>query len=140
MPTNENGENSMLGWVFFAGVLMVLRGLSQAFLGITALVDKHYLYITNTNGLIVTVAHTNVWGWIDLAIGVIVLAAGFSLLHGSNWARIFAIVFMGLSFLVNMAFLGVFPIWSIIAMVIDVVIIYALVVKGREQVTSNNIK
>jgi hypothetical protein len=131
MPTNNN-DAPMSGWIVFAGILMILHGISQAFLGISALVDKHYLFVTQQNNLILTTAHSNAWGWVDLAIGVFVMAAGFSLLHGSNWARIFAIIFMGLSFLVNIAFLGVFPLWSILAMIIDVFIIYALVVQHDE--------
>jgi hypothetical protein len=74
----------------------------------------------------------NAWGWVDLAIGVLVLAVGFSVLHGSTWARVIAVFFAGLSFLVNMAFLGVFPVWSIVAMVIDAFVIYALIVHGDE--------
>jgi hypothetical protein len=31
-----------------------------------------------------------------------------------------------------MAFLGVFPVWSIVAMVIDAFVIYALIVHGDE--------
>ena len=129
MPTNNNG-GSMVGWVYFAGILMILRGVSEAFLGITALVNKQYLLITGSNNLVITTAHSNAWGWVQLALGVVILAAGFSLLHRSVWARIFAIFFMGFAFLVNLAFVGVFPLWSILAMVVDVIVIYALVVQS----------
>lgn len=132
MATN-NRVAGWSGWIAFAGILMILRGLSEAFLGITALVNKQYLFITgNTHQLILTTAHTVAWGWVDIAVGLIVLAAGFSLLHGSNWARLVAIVFMGFSFLVNMAFLGVFPVWSVVAMAVDALVLYALVVYGEE--------
>jgi hypothetical protein len=132
MPNNN--ASGWTGWIAFAGILMILRGVSQAFLGITALVNKQYLLITGSNGhgLVLSTAHTSAWGWVDLAVGLVVLAAGFSLLHGSNWARIFAIVFMGFSFLVNMAFLGIFPVWSIVAMAVDVFVLYALIVYGKE--------
>jgi len=108
--------------------------VSQAFLGITALVNKQYLFITNTgsNQLVLTSAHVQTWGWVDLVIGLLVLAAGFSLLHGSTWARIVGVFFAGASFLVNMAFLGVFPVWSIVAMVVDVFVMYALIVHAGE--------
>ena len=132
MATHDNSGNNMVGWVYFAGIIMILRGISDAFLGISALVDKQYLFVTSNNNLIYTTVNTDTWGWLLLAIGVLVLSAGFSLLHGSNWARIFAIIFMGISFLINMAFLAVFPIWSIVAMVINMVIIYALIVQGRD--------
>lgn len=134
MPNNN--ATGWSGWIAFAGIMMILRGISQAFLGITALVNKQYLLVTSSgnNQLVLSTAHTAAWGWVDLAVGLVVLAAGFSLLHGSTWARIFAVVFVGLSFLVNMAFLGVFPVWSIVAMVVDAFILYALVVYGREVV------
>ncbi len=133
MATNNNVTTGWVGWVYFAGVLMVLRGISQAFLGITALINKHYLFLTGSNhGVVVTNAHAAAWGWVDLIVGILVLGAGFSLMHGSSWARIFAVVFIGASFLINMAFVSVFPVWAIIAMIVDVFIIYALVVHGRE--------
>lgn len=132
MPSNGDKATSMVGWVYFAGVIMILRGLSQAFLGISELVNKKYLFVGDSR-LVFATTNGTAWGWVHLAVGVLVLAAGWSLLHNiSNWARVFAIFFVGLSFLVNLAFLGTFPVWSIIAMVIDVVILHALIVQGRE--------
>lgn len=133
MPNNgNNGTTSMVGWVYFAGILMILSGISQAFLGISDLVNKKYLFV-GSERLIYATANSTAWGWVHLAIGALVVAAGFSLLHGSNWARIFAIFFMGLSFIANLVFIGVFPVWSIIAIIIDVVIIHALVVQGHHE-------
>jgi hypothetical protein len=131
--SSTSGVTPMSGWVVLAGIIMILRGASEAFLGITALVNQQYLFITN-NGLIVTTDNTTAWGWVQLAVGVLVLAAGFSLLHGSNWARIFAVIFMGFMFLANMVFLGVFPLWAIIAMVLDLFVIYALVIQPEQRV------
>lgn len=131
MPNNN--VSGWAGWIYFAGILMVLRGISDAFIGITALVNEQYLFITGKTGnLVVTAANTDAWGWVMLATGAIVLAAGFSLLHGSNWARLFAIVFTSFAFLANMAFLGVFPVWSIVAMAVNVFVLYALIVHGKE--------
>jgi hypothetical protein len=132
MANEAQKVSGWAGWIYFAGILLILRGISQAFLGITALVNKHYLFTTANNSLVVTTSNMNAWGWVDLAIGVLVLAVGFSVLHGSTWARVIAVFFAGLSFLVNMAFLGVFPVWSIVAMVIDAFVIYALIVHGDE--------
>lgn len=131
MP-NGTQKTGWVGWVYFAGILLILRGISQAFLGITALVNKHYLFVTNNNNLVFTTTNMTAWGWVDLAVGALVLAVGFSVLHGSNWARVIAVFFTGVSFLVNMAFIGVFPVWAIVAMLIDALVIYALVVHGDE--------
>ncbi len=132
MPNGTRNTTTWVGWVYFAGVLLILRGISQEFLGITALVNKHYLFTAANNSLIVTTSNMSAWGWVDLAVGALVLAVGFSLLHGSTWARIIAVFFTGVSFLVNMAFLGVFPIWAIVAMIVDALVIYALIVHGDE--------
>lgn len=132
MP-NGTQKTGWTGWVYFAGVLLILRGISQAFLGITGLVNKHYLFVTSANNnLVVSTANINAWSWVDLAVGLLVLAVGFSVLHGSTWARIVAVFIAGLAFLVNMAFIGVFPVWAIVAMVVDALVIYALVVHGDE--------
>ena len=135
MPSNEkNAKAGWLGWIYFAGILMILSGVSDAFLGITALVNHHYVFITSTtnNLLVTTTTNVTTWGWLHLAIGLLVVAAGFSLLHGNNWARIFAIIFMGFAFIENMVYLSVYPIWAIVAMVVNVVVIYALIVNGRD--------
>jgi hypothetical protein len=134
MATTTNYATGWVGWIYFAGLLMILRGVSEAFLGITALVNKQYLLITGNNQLVLSTAHTVTWGWVDLVMGLLVLAAGFSLLHGSTWARIFAIVFTSLSFLVNLAFVSVFPVWAVVAMIVNLLVLYALVVHGREVV------
>jgi hypothetical protein len=131
MPNGTQNVTGWVGWVYFAGILLILRGISEAFLGITALVDKHYLFATSDR---IVVATTNMaaWGWVQLAIGLLVLAVGFSVLHGSTWARVIAVFLAGAAFLVNIAFIGVFPLWSIVAMIVDVVVIYALIVHGDE--------
>lgn len=127
MPTNSNVAN-LSGWVSFAGILLILRGIAEAFVGITALVNNQYLLISEGNQeLITTVGNTTPWGLVHLAVGVVVLATGFSLLHGSNWARLFAIIFTGAAFLVSLAFLAVFPLWAIIALIVDGFILYGLV-------------
>lgn len=130
MP-NGVQRTGWVGWVYFAGILLILRGLGDAFLGITALVNNHYVFVTSSD-LVVTTTNMVAWGWVQLAVGALVAIVGFSLLHGSNWSRVVAVFFAGLAFLVNLAFIGVFPIWSIVAMIVDVIVIYALIVHGDE--------
>jgi hypothetical protein len=42
------------------------------------------------------------------------------------------VILAGLSALVNMAFIGAYPVWSLIIITVDVLVIYALIVHGRE--------
>jgi hypothetical protein len=131
MPNGNQRVTGWVGWVYFAGILLILRGISDIALGITALVNKHYLFVNNDR-LVVATTNMTAWGWVDLAMGFIVLAAGIAVLQGSAWARAIAVFFAGLAFLVSMAFLAVFPVWAIVAMLVNTFIIYALVVHGDE--------
>lgn len=129
---NNNTVTGWTGWVYFAGLLMVLRGVSGVFLGLTALLNKQYLLVNGPNTIVLATANAQTWGWIHLALSVLVLAAGFSVMQGSRWARVLAVVFASMAFLANLAFIAVFPVWAIVAMVVDVLVIYALVVHGNE--------
>ena len=51
---------------------------------------------------------------------------------GAAWARIFAIVLVVLNMLDSLAFMSAYPLWSIIALVIDGLVLYALTMHGAE--------
>lgn len=48
------------------------------------------------------------------------------------WARVVGIILAVVSAVANVAFLAAYPIWSTIVIVVDVLVIYALAVHGRE--------
>jgi hypothetical protein len=131
MPNGTRNVTGWVGWVYFAGILLILRGISEAFLGVTALVNKHYLFIANSR-LVYATNNMTAWGCVDIAIGVLLAAVGLAVLRGSLWARVTAVVLVSTSFLVNIGFLAFFPVWAVVAMIVDVVIIYALIVHGDE--------
>jgi hypothetical protein len=118
------------GWVVFAGVMLMLVGVFQLIDGLVALFDDGY-YVVRPDGLVVNVDYT-AWGWLHLVIGIVALGAGFGLLAGRMWARIVAIGVAGLSAIVNFAFIGAYPVWSVILITIDVLVIYAVAAHGRE--------
>jgi hypothetical protein len=47
-------------------------------------------------------------------------------------ARVVGVVIACLSALVNLAFIAAYPVWSTIMITIDVIVIYAIIVHGRE--------
>jgi hypothetical protein len=119
-----------VGWVFFAGLMMVTLGAFQAMMGFVALFQDDY-YLVTRNGLVLSVNYTT-WGWIHLLLGAIAFAAGFAVMTGHMWGRIIGIILAIGSAILNMAFLPAYPIWSAIVITIDVIVIYALAVHGRE--------
>jgi vacuolar-type H+-ATPase subunit I/STV1 len=119
-----------LGWIAFAGVMMLLMGTFHAIQGLVALFQDTY-YLVAESGLIVQADYTT-WGWVHLILGVVVVLAGIALLAGQMWARVVAVILAFGSALVNIAFLGAYPLWSMIMIAVDVLVIYAVTVHGKE--------
>jgi hypothetical protein len=121
------------GWIMFAGVMMILLGVFQAMEGLVALVNDDYYAVTRS-GLVVSADFT-VWGWVHLLLGLVVAAAGLGVMIGQMWARVVGIIVALLSAIVNLGFLAAYPVGSTIIITIDVLVIYALTVHGRETKT-----
>jgi hypothetical protein len=118
------------GWVVFASFMMIMVGAFQAIEGLVALFDDGWYHVTQ-NGLLVNVDYT-AWGWTHLLLGALLIIAGVGVLAGNTLARVVAVGLAGLSALVNLAFIEAYPIWAVLIITIDVLVIYALVVHGRE--------
>ena len=125
-----DSPSAWAGWVIFAGVMMIMLGSFQIIEGLVALFDDGF-YAVASNGLVVNVDY-NTWGWVHTIIGIVAIAAGLGLLAGNLAARIVGVGVAFLSALVNLAFISAYPIWSTIMIVIDVVVIFAIIVHGRE--------
>jgi hypothetical protein len=119
-----------VGWVVFGAMMMIMVGAFQAIAGLTALFNSDY-YIVTENNLLINVDYT-AWGWTHLALGAIALAAAFGLLAGQMWARVVGIAMALVSAIVNLAFISAYPLWSIMVITLDVLVIYAIAAHGRE--------
>lgn len=119
-----------VGFIEFAGVLMVLLGLFHALQGLVALFQDDY-FLVGTKRLL-THANYTAWGWTHLLIGVLIVVTGVSLVVGRLWARVVGVVLAVGSALVNAAFLSAYPFWSAIMIALDVLVIWAVTVHGRE--------
>ena len=118
------------GWVVFGGVMLIMVGIFQFFQGLVALADDGY-YLVRSDGLLVNVDYTT-WGWVHVVVGAVAGLTGVGLLAGNMLARFVGVVIAVLSAVVNLAFISAYPIWSTIVIALDVIVIYAIVVHGRE--------
>ncbi len=119
-----------VGWIFFAGIMMVMLGTFQAIEGLVALFKDSYFVVPRSN-LVVSVDYTT-WGWVHLLLGILVAVAGLGLMAGQMWARVVGVLLAFLSAVVNIAFIAANPVWSTILITVDVLVIYALIVHGKE--------
>lgn len=119
-----------VGWIFFAGIIMVIAGTFEAIAGLVALFNREYFFVP-AEELVVRVSYTS-WGLVHLIFGAVVVLAGFGVMTGKTWARIVGIVLAGLSAILHIAFLAAHPVWSVIVIALDVIVIYAICVHGKE--------
>jgi uncharacterized membrane protein (DUF2068 family) len=68
------------------------------------------------------------WGWIHLIIGVIMILAAWGLFTMAGWARWTAVVFATLNAGFQVGTFSAFPLWSLVAIALDVIVIYQLTV------------
>ena len=116
-----------VGWVVwmsvFAALIMIMVGLFHAVEGLTALLDSE-IYTVGVRYLFSF--DVMVWGWIHLVVGALLIAAGFAMRTRRLWARSVGIVFASLSMIASFLFVPYYPAWSLLIIVLDVFIIWAM--------------
>lgn len=124
------GTSAWVGWIAFAGVIMVMLGMFHVIEGIIALAQDEY-FKASPSRLVLNIDYT-AWGWIHLVGGAVVVVAGVGVFAGQVWARAVGTVVAVLSAVVNLAFLSAYPLWSTLMIALAVVVIMALTVHGSE--------
>ncbi len=119
-----------VGWLVFAGMMMILVGSFQAINGLVALFNDD-LYAVRPNGLVVNVDFT-AWGWTHLLLGILLIAGGAAVFSGRVWGRTLGVIAAMVSAIVNFAFIPAYPVWSLLVITIDMLVIWALIAHGGE--------
>ena len=125
-PSQRSGWT---GWIVFAGVLMVIGGALNALYGLVAVINDEWVVWGNRGAMYLDISQ---WGWVHLVVGLLVLAAGIGVFSGNVLARTVGVVIAGVSVLANFFFLPAYPLWAIVVITIDVLIIYSLTAHGSE--------
>lgn len=123
----------MTGWigvVAFGGIMLFLLGLFHLVQGIVALADDHF-YRARAAALALNISY-QAWGWLHVVLGVVAIAAATGIFLGMLWARVLGVVIALLSAFSSMLFVASYPLWSIILIGMDVLVIYALVAHGGD--------
>ncbi|HTH72133.1 MAG TPA: hypothetical protein VL737_02110 [Candidatus Pristimantibacillus sp.] len=118
-----------VGWVYFAGLMMMLAGIFQAIAGFVALFKDNVFVVSSSSLLVFNFTQ---WGWIHIILGILLFLASFSVFAGGAFGRVVGSMLAGLSAIANFGFFTAFPLWTIILITVDVLVIYALLVHGGE--------
>jgi hypothetical protein len=119
-----------VGWIVFAAVFMVTIGAINAIQGLAALF-RDDAYWQNFQGDIVAFNITT-WGWLSLLFGILLIIVGILLIQGSTFARVVGIGLVALNLIHQFGWASFYPFWGMIAIALDIVILYALIVHGGE--------
>jgi hypothetical protein len=133
MQQSTQEPTGWVGWIAFAGFMMIMIGVFHAISGIAGIAkDSVFVAGSATATKYVFKFNAETWGWIHLIWGIIVLIAGFSLFSGAVWARTVGVIVAMVSAIANFAWIPYYPIWAIVVLTIDVLVIWALTAHGRE--------
>ena len=113
------------GWVVFAATLFMILGVFNVIDGIVALAEDDNFIADE-----LFFGDLAFWGVVMLIIGLLQLLTAYLLYVGNAMGAVLGIFLASLSLVAQLFFLPAYPIWSIIIMVVDVLVIYGLTVYG----------
>jgi hypothetical protein len=128
-PTGERREPTASNWATFAGVVLLIAGVGHVLIGLVVFDASNFVAGESDPPLRIGYS---AWGWIQLVLGAVLIAAGSALLAGKAWGRVVAIVFAAVSAIGALGFLPTAPVWGAILIALNVVIVYALTVHPAE--------
>jgi len=128
-PDRSPVSRTAVGFTVFAATMMVIGGVFQAMQGLIALFNDTFYVVGQEWAFQFDITG---WGWIHLIIGALVVVAGLFVFRGAVWARAVGIAVAAVSAVLNFMWLPHYPIWSLIIIALDVLVIWALSVHGRD--------
>ena len=122
---NPDGKDvTAMSLMVFAAAFMVVGGIFHFLNGLAAVINDHFFVIVDGYAYNVDVT---VWGWLHIITGVILTLVGVNLLTGKTWARLVAVLMVVCSAMLNFVYIPYQPLWSIVLLVMDGVLLWALI-------------
>ena len=113
-------------WITYASLMLGLAGIFNVVDGIVALARSKF-YVANATYVF---SDLRTWGWIVLVLGASEIMAALYVTRGSEFARWFGVGAAGVNAIAQLMFLPGYPLWSIAAFSMDILIVYALIAFG----------
>lgn len=129
MAKQTDINDAWTGWIGFAAIMLALVGIFHMIAGFAALF-KEDIYTATPNAI--WMFDYSQWGWVHVLGGLLAFLAAGSLVQGQLYGRIVAILVAVASVVANMAFVPIYPIWSILMIILGIVVIWAVAVHGGE--------
>jgi hypothetical protein len=128
-PGETDYSSWAVGWAGFAGVMLIIIGVMDVIQGLVALINDDFFVVTQE---FIFEFNVTTWGWIQLILGVVLIASGVGIFSANVLARTVGVIIAGLAAIINFAWLPYYPVWSIIVIAICIAVIWALTAHGRD--------
>jgi hypothetical protein len=115
-------------WLAFAAALLAVSGIFKILDALWA-----FKYDDDVSDEVQTVLFERdltSWGWVWLVVGIILIAAGFAVVTGAEWARWVGIVAATIAAIAFLPWIYYQPLWTILSVTLAVLVIYALAAHG----------
>ncbi len=123
----RGGERST--WIAFAGVMMVILGCLDVLWGIAAIANNEVVVVGGHGVLVLDIT---TWGWIQLILGLALAAIGVGLCIGNTAARWAGVFVLAVNAVMQIVWFSAAPLWAILMIVLDIVLIYQLMINWAE--------
>ena len=114
------------GWVTFAGVMLMIVGIVNVIGGIAA-IDNANFYIGSAQFV---VSDLETWGWVVLITGGVQVLTSFAVWAHNPIGRWLGVGFASLNMLAQFLLFPAQPLWSLMIIAVDTLIIYGLAAYG----------
>ncbi|MET0726240.1 MAG: hypothetical protein ABWY36_07795 [Leifsonia sp.] len=129
--STERTQTRWVGWIGFAGTIIILSGFFSATQGVVAILGRDAYFRVDESGELF-LFNANGWGWWNLIVGLLLIFAGLSLYVGATWARVVAVILAALSAIGQLFLIPAQPWWAFIVIAVDILVIYAVTAHGSE--------
>ena len=128
--TDESADSPQpdVRWLAFAAALLAVSGIFKILDALWA-----FKYDDERSRKVQTVVFErdlSSWGWVWLVVGILLIAAGFAVVTGAEWARWVGIVAASIATITFLPWIYFQPLWTILSVTLAVLVIYALAAYG----------
>lgn len=123
----ETHQRYSSGWIAFAAAYLIVAGGMNVIWGIVALSNKSAFH---ESGLVWS--SLNTWGWIAIVLGTFQVLGGFLVSARQFSGQWLAGVLAILGIFAHFFELGAYPVWSVIALVANGLVLWAVTAHGDE--------
>jgi hypothetical protein len=126
--SNQDISKGAVGWITFAGFMMVIGGGFAMLEGLAMLIHTSNFpgkdMILEQNG--------KTWGWFQIIVGAALLLSGFAVFSGNVLGRTVGVIAATVSALGAFSTVQFQPVWNTAIIAVDIAIIWALTAHGRD--------